>query len=635
MPDLKPFPKVEILLVTPDNLDCALAQIKACKGAIAIDTETTGLDPLVDKIRLLQIATGRREPVLVFDLFEWETEDLAPLWEFITSSAGLGLVFHNAVFDVSWLWSLGMEPAAHRVRCTMLQERCLVCGRKEPVYGKRVNTEEPIDDEEDRSYRDLPVSLAAVVERRLKFKLAKEEQSSEWDAPELSRSQLVYAAKDPMATLLVHESQQHQLSMTGVTGVAALENKLVSTVVWMQLTGAPVDAEHWRKLLAELEVEQEQLQKAFVSALDEALLATDHPGLPVTLFGEVDVEAVKLRHSPTLLGHLNQLGFGLENLNKQTISLARLDHPVIQAFTRWRSSESLVRYCRAFIKQIRPSGRVHCNFKQFRANSGRFSATNPNLQNIPRDDRFRRGFKALPGWKIIGADYSQIEPRLMAVISEDAALQKIFIDGQDVYKATASLTLGKPIEEITKKERQSGKIAVLALQYGMGAEKFKRYAWTQFGVAMTDQEAVDQRDAFFKAYEGIAFYHRKCGEQLNDAEHEPMIVSKSLMGRRRYLMANDKSYSTLINNQIQSTAADVMKLALAQLPGDLWDAGCHQTEMISVIHDECLLHSPDEEVEKAKQVLEETMSRAAARFLGRIPADVDAVAGDSWAEAKG
>ena len=456
MPDLKPFPEVEILEVKPNNLAEAIQQLKDAKGAIAIDTETTGLDPLVDSIRLLQIATGKKEPVLVFDLFQWETEQLAPLWEFMTGP-GWELVFHNAVFDVSWLWSLGVEPSAHRVRCTMLQERCLVCGRKEPVYGKRVNTEEPIDDEEDRSYRDLSVSLAAVVERRLKFKLTKEEQASDWGAPELSRSQLVYAAKDPMATLLAHESQQHQLSMTGVTGVAALENNLVSTVVWMQLTGAPVDAEHWKRLLADLELEQEQLQKSFVETLDEALLEAGHPGLPVTLFGEVDVEAVKLRHSPTLLGHLNQLGFGLENLNKQTISLARLEHPVINAFTAWRSSESLVRYCRAFIKQIRPSGRVHCSFKQFRANTGRFSATNPNLQNIPRDDRFRRGFKALPGWKIIGADYSQIEPRLMAVISEDAALQKIFIEGQDVYKATASLTLGKPIEEITKKERQSRK----------------------------------------------------------------------------------------------------------------------------------------------------------------------------------
>lgn len=635
MSDLSPYPDVEILLVTPENLQQAMAQLHGAGEAIALDTETTGLDPLTGKVRLLQIATGRKQPVLIFDLFEWETDNLAPLWEFITSPVGRELVFHNAVFDVSWLWSLGVEPSAHRVRCTMLQERCLVCGLKEPVYGKRVNTDEPIDDEEDRSYRDVSVSLAAVVERRLKLKLDKEEQASDWSAPELSQSQLAYAAKDPMATLLAHEAQQHQLSMTGVTGVAALENKLVSTVVWMQLTGAPVDADHWRKLLAELEVEQGQLEKAFIDALDEALIAAGHPGLPVTLFGDVDVEAVKLRHSPTLLGHLNQLGFNLPDLNKQTISLARLDHPVIQAFTKWRSSESLVRYCRAFIKQIRPTGRVHCSFKQFRANTGRFSATNPNLQNIPRDDRFRRGFKALPGWKIIGADYSQIEPRLMAVISGDQALSEIFINGLDVYKATASLTMGKPIEEITKQERQSGKIAVLALQYGMGAEKFKRYAWTQFGVSMTDEEAVEQREAFFKAYPKIQRYHRRCAEQLDDAEHEPLIVSKSLMGRRRHLMAGDKSYSTLINNKIQATAADVMKLALAQLPDELWDAGCHQTELISVIHDEALIHSPDSEVETAKRVLEDTMSRAAARFLGAIPADVDAVAGDSWAEAKG
>ena len=223
----------------------------------------------------------------------------------------------------------------------------------------------------------------------------------------------------------------------------------------------------------------------------------------------------------------------------------------------------------------------------------------------------------------------------MAVIADEKSLAEIFITGQDVYKATASLTTGKPIDEITKSERQSGKIAVLALQYGMGAEKFQRYAFTQFGVEMSDEEAVEQRDAFFKAYPDIKAYHQKAAAQLDDAEHEPMIVVRSLMGRRRYLMGKDKSYSTLINTPVQATAADVMKIALAQLPQALLDAGCAQTELISVIHDEALIHSPDCEVEAASRCLEKTMAEAAAEFLGTIPADVDAVAGATWAEAKG
>ena len=382
MPDLRPFPDVEILQVTPANLQQAMAQLRAAHGAIALDTETTGLDPLEADVRLLQIATGDDDPVLVFDLFDWDPEALAPLWEFLMADQGPELVFHNAVFDVGHLWALGVEPPADRVRCTMLQERCIVCGLKEPVYGKHVNVDEAIEDEEDRSYKDKPVSLAEVVKRRLGHKLPKDEQASDWGAKELSTAQIRYAAKDAAATLRVHSAQQMPLRMDGLLEIAALENKLVSAVVWMQLSGAPVDADHWRSLLKDLEAEQEQLQTSFVETLDAALLETGHPGLPVNLFGQIDVEAVKLRHSPTLLGHLNQLGFQLPDLNKQTISLARLDHPVLKAFTQWRKSESLVRYCRAFIKQIRPTGRVHCSFKQFRANTGRFSATNPNLQNI-------------------------------------------------------------------------------------------------------------------------------------------------------------------------------------------------------------------------------------------------------------
>ena len=224
--DLRPFHDVEILHVTPANCGEAFEQLRAAEGAIALDTETTGLDPLLDRIRLLQIATGPLQPVLVFDLFAWEHSQLQRLWRFLMAEAGPDLVFHNAVFDVAWLWSLGVEPPTNRIRCTMLQERCLVCGLKVPVYGKGVNPNEAVNDEEDRSYRDVSVSLAEVVKRHLGLRLSKDEQASDWGADSLSDEQLRYAAKDADATLRVFNSQKIRLKRDGVEAVARLENRL-------------------------------------------------------------------------------------------------------------------------------------------------------------------------------------------------------------------------------------------------------------------------------------------------------------------------------------------------------------------------------------------------------------------------
>jgi DNA polymerase-1 len=638
---LETFPTPEILLVTQDNLAHAIERIRFESKALGLDTETTGLDPLLSevRIRLLQIAvTCATDPVLVFDLFALGEEVLAPLWDLLMDPHGPPVCMHNAAFDCGQLWCIGVEIPASRVRCTMLQERALTCGQQQArLKGGKAAADffDVIESGEDPKFEDLPCSLEATVARRLKLSLAKDEQKSDWGAPELTRAQLVYAAADPKATLAVHRIQESLLRFdAGLRATVELENRLVNSVVWMQLSGMPVSKEHWENLTETLTQEQVEHEQAFVTALDDALVASGQKGLPRDLFGCIDVSQVKLRHAPTLTGHLNRLGFQLPDLNKQTVSLAEIDHPVMDAFVTWRKGESLLRYAKAFVKQIRPTGRVHCSIQIWRAATGRLAAKAPNLMNIPRDGRYRAGFRAADGWKIIGADYSQIEPRLMAAISGDAALSEVFIAGKDVYKATAALTAGIPLEEVDKQGRQNGKIAVLALMYGMGWQKFQRYAWTQFRVRKSDAEAQFERAAFFRAFPGVAKYHSDCAEQLDD-KGKTVLESRSLLGRRRFLEGKDRSYSTLINNKIQATAADAMKIALADLPDALWTSGCTETRLICVVHDEVLLESPDFEVEKASRVLEQVMTAAAARFLGDIPACVDAIAGQSWAEAKG
>lgn len=641
MPPLEPYPQPEILRVTAENLLHALERIRFESKVLALDTETTGLDPRVHEIRLIQIAvTCAADPVFVFDLFALGEEAIQPLLDLLMEPEGPPIAMHNAQFDTGFLWYLGCELPASRVRCTLMQERILTAGMQEPRgKGKRpapVEFIDVIDGEEDPSFGPAPCGLADTVARRLKLQLSKEEQSSDWAAPTLSQSQLVYAATDPAATRSVYRIQESLFRFDpGLQRTAELENRLLMAVTWMGLNGLPVDRGHCERLRAELEAEHAQLETQFLQVLDQSLAGAGARRLPRDLFGEIDAAAVNLRHSPTLLGWLNRLGWKLPDLNKTTIALSNIEHPAMDAFVRWRKAESLTRYVRAFIEAIADDGRVYARFRQYGSASGRLSCTEPNLLNIPRDARFRQMVRAPEGWVLIGADYSQIEVRVMAVIAQELNLRQVFLDGKDIYSATAARMNDIELEAVSKDQRQGAKAAVLGLQFGMAAPKFRNYAKAQFGLELSEREAVEMRKAFMDAYPGISRYHDQVTEDLREVgdRQQTHFDSRTLLGRRRLMRPAERNAA--INHPVQGTAADAVKQALADLPDALLQAGLMQTKLISCVHDEVLLESPIEEAARAGKVLETTMNRAAARYLKDIPAGAEAIAGQTWADAKG
>ena len=201
-------------------------------------------------------------------------------------------------------------------------------------------------------------------------------------------------------------------------------------------------------------------------------------------------------------------------------------------------------------------------------------------------------------------------------------------NGQDLHRLTASLILDKPVEEVTKGDRQIAKSANFGLLYGMGASGFKKYAESNYGVNLTLKEAEAFRDKFFKAYQGLAKWHKQTKKQMyRDKDAGVNIETRTLANRRRLMP--EPSPQQLLNTPVQGTGADLFKLALSRLPEAL--AGT-DARIIGTVHDEIILECPEQTAAKAADILSTVMVEAGIEFLTRVPVEAEASIGDSWAD---
>jgi DNA polymerase-1 len=278
----------------------------------------------------------------------------------------------------------------------------------------------------------------------------------------------------------------------------------------------------------------------------------------------------------------------------------------------------------------RTSGRIHTSFNQTVTATGRLSSSEPNLQNIPvRTEigrRIRQAFVASEGHRLLSADYSQIELRILAHLSQDQALIAAFIAGGDVHRSTAAEVFGVQSEAVTAEMRRRAKVINFGIVYGM----------SPFGLAseleISQEEAALYIDRYFQIYHGVkAFIDRTICEA-----RELGFVS-TLWGRRRAipeLKSSDQAVRQLgerlaVNTPIQGSAADLIKVAMIAIFRRLRSEGL-RTRMILQIHDELLFEVPEVELDVAKRMATEEMERAAAL---RVPLKVDIGIGVSWAEA--
>src|SRR5262245_37229148 len=580
------FPTPACTVVTePAALTRLLPQLYAAPR-LGVDTETTGLDPLTDRLRLLQLATTDR--VIVVDLATVPLPMLAALF-----TQEREWLVHNGLFDVRFVTAGGLQWSG-RLFDTMLMSQLLGAGTPEGNLGQS--------------------GLGAVVQRYLGLQLPKDLQHSRWDG-RLTATQLEYAVRDAAVLLPLADRLAHALRTNRLERAAQVENACVPALAWLERAGLPVDAKRWRAR-AQQEAERVRLLEMQLQAL-----VSSETGL----FPFLDTAVVNWQSPAQVRALLQTRGHQLTATNSKTLS--SLEDPLVSVLLEYRDAVKRVSaYGREWVDNYchPKTGRLHANYFQLGAWSGRMSCGNPNVQTIPRTADYRSLIRVEAGRALIKADWSQIELRLAAVIAHERGMLEAFRAGHDLHTVTAARVLGVPVEQVTKHHRQLAKSLNFGLLYGMGARGLRGYAASQYKVTLTPAEAEQHRRRFFQTYPGLRRWHRQTAAWL---EGEGRVETRTLAGRRQLAV---KHFTVALNAPVQGSGADGLKLALARLYH-------HRTEapeacLIAVVHDEVVAEAPAALAEQTAAWLTRHMTAAMQELVGEaVPIVVETSIGRDWA----
>jgi len=398
---------------------------------------------------------------------------------------------------------------------------------------------------------------------------------------------------------------------------ADIEKPLIEVLADLELTGIRIDVPRLQKLSDELGRQIDALLHEIYQLAGGEFLPGSTQQLAEVLYKKLNLPVLKRgKTGPSTDQEV------LEELAQQ--------HPLPAKVLEHRQLTKLKNtYLDALPAVIGRDGRLHTTFDQAVAATGRLSSVNPNLQNIPIRTaigaKIREAFIPEPGWKLLSADYSQIELRVLAHVSGDPMLRASFESGEDLHARTAGETFGVPPSDVTRRQRDIAKMINYGIAYGLSA----------FGLAhrlgLEKSEAGDIIERYFARY-------AKVKQWLDDtvAQARSTGVVKTMFGRRRYLpdinsrnpAARSAAERTAVNTPIQGTAADLVKRAMLKVDAAL--RGKHQARMLLQVHDELVLEAPPAEVAEVGRIVKEQMSAAADLA---VPLVVELGSGDTWATA--
>ncbi|MBD2429500.1 DNA polymerase [Phormidium sp. FACHB-1136] len=582
-------------ITTTRHLETEVARRLTCK-ALGIDTETTGLDPHSDRTRLVQVATPAR-PTLVIDL--WKIDDVSALK---TLFAGPALkVGHTLKFDWQMLATSGI-PLHGPFFDAYLAHKVLHAGLK------------------------VKSGLSAIVKDLLGVDLDKAEQVSDFSRPELSHQQLQYAAWDaayslalrrPLAQRLKQASQHYHARFLHI---ANLESACVPATAMMELNGMALDPERFEQAVTAFRHQKQTALAQFHQALGLET-KTQISLLPT----EPQTFGINLASSQQVRKALAEQGLTLKATDQRTIIRVVDRHPALPHLLEWRHQAKVLDTLNSLPRHRHPvTQRLHPQVRQVSARSGRFSCRNPALQTVPHDNAIRRCFVVRPGHRLIKADYSQIELRIAAKITQDSLLVKAYRTGQDVHRMTAALLLDMAQTQVTREQRRLGKAINFGLIYGMSAARLQLEAQLQYGLILSHKDALALHQRYFQLFTGVAQWHRKGKRQLY--RNDGIRHATTLLGRVRQ-WADKPDFAEWINAPVQGTCADMIKRALVALVPHL-NADVH---LLIVVHDEIVLEVRQDLAPAIAQTLTQVMIAAAQPLIAPIPIEVDTQIGHSWA----
>jgi DNA polymerase-1 len=607
-PQPPPVEKDYQTVLTQQQLDNWVAKIKSA-SLVAVDTETTSLDYMQAQLVGVCVAVEPGEAAYIpfgHDYMgapaqlskEAVLAQLKPLLE----DPEIKKVGQNLKYDMSVLAQHGIDLQGVAFD-TMLESYVL----------DSVATRHDMDSLAAEYLGETTISFTDVAGKgasQLTFNQVPLEEA----AP--------YAAEDADITLRLHQVLWPELrkhaSLEKVFN--DIELPLLPVLSRIERTGALVDGTLLFQQSNELAERLGELETEAWGLAGQQFNLASPKQLGEILFEKLEIPVLK------------KTAKGAPSTKEEVLQELALDYPLPKVLLEHRGLAKLKStYTDKLPTMINPqSQRIHTSYHQAGTATGRLSSSDPNLQNIPvrtsEGRRVRQAFIAAPGCKMVAADYSQIELRIMAHLSEDPSLLKAFAEGQDIHRATAAEVFAVATEQVTADMRRSAKAINFGLIYGMSAFGLAR----QLNIGR--KQAAEYIELYFQRYPGVQAY-------MNNIRHTAAEQGyvETAFGRRLYLpeinsrngMRRQAAERTAINAPMQGTAADIIKLAMIHVDDWLQNSNL-QSRMIMQVHDELVLEVPEVELEPVTQGLNDLMQNAASLL---VPLVVDVGVGDNWDQA--
>lgn len=578
-----------------------LSRLCQKKSVIACDLETgalpewkdigrAALSPFLAKPRLLQVFTGTG--CVVFDLWKTGPLDLSALFRARPS------VFHNVTFDYKML-ARHHEVRAPDMHCTCIMARCVF----HAIYAE-----------------DVGADLGNVCKTILGEDMNKRAGASDWSVPELTFEQIQYAAMDVVVLMRLYEKLSEYIDKLGLRRVYELYRRAQIVISDMELQGIEINSDAHRINVIRWREELKDAQDA----------VTEMTGIPRITDKELSEWLEK--NLPDNIRDIWPVTEKAGKLATDAHTFADFSYlPIVKPFSKFQRLKKLTTSFGMNLLAMRnpATGKLHPTYRVAGARTGRLSCTEPNIQQSPRTPDFRSIFIPSPGKTMVVGDYGQVEVRCIAELSGDTKMLKAYQEGLDIYRYTAANLNSKPMDKVTKEERQASKALVLGLNYGLGAKKFSHYARKGYGVEVAQGEAEALVGAYRELYSGLRSW------QMRQVDICPMrkFTAYSAMGKSRK-MTEDNYYGACMNHPVQGSCAEIMLLAL------LYSAKAFEgtsAKLLASVHDEIVLECDPVDVEWAEKTLADSMTKAYLEILpsGRTVRNlVKPTHGINWAEAK-
>ncbi|MDX6183507.1 DNA polymerase I [Flavobacterium sp. Fl-77] len=433
-----------------------------------------------------------------------------------------------------------------------------------------------------------------------------------------------YAAEDADVTLQLKEIFTTELDKTETKKLFdEIEIPLVSVLADMETEGIRLDVDFLKQMSTEIVVEIKSLEQKIYETAGEKFNLASPKQLGDILFDKLKIGGAKQKKTKT----------GQYATGEEVLSYLANDHPIVKEILDWRQMVKLQStYILALPEQVdKKTLRVHTDYMQTVAATGRLSSNNPNLQNIPirteRGRQIRKAFVARDeNHTLISADYSQIELRIIAALSGEENMIAAFKNGEDIHKATAAKVFDVPLEEVSREQRSNAKTVNFGIIYGVSA----------FGLSnqtsMSRSESAALIEAYYKTYPRLKSYIQ---EQIEFAREKGYV--HTILGRRRYLkdinsanaVVRSAAERNAVNAPIQGSAADVIKIAMINIHKKLKEENW-KSKMLLQVHDELVFDVHNDELEKIQPMIKHEMENA---FMMSVPLDVELGLGKDWLEA--